>query len=184
MRLSIKIFLGIFLTVLAAVLIGYGIFRYEAGRRFHKTLVERLQQTGAIVDYQLASLISSGDFIKLNETVVKLGQLSGARLTIIKNDGKVLADSKENPAQMENHAKRPEVIKAITGETGSSVRYSSTLRKNMLYVALPVKRSGEVSYIVRISMFSQDVNKLLSSLTKVMVIPTIILLIVAAIISR
>jgi two-component system phosphate regulon sensor histidine kinase PhoR len=183
MRLSIKIFLGIFLTVLAAVLIGYGIFRYEAGRRFHKTLVERLQQTGAIVDYQFEPLISSGDFKKLNEAVVKLGQLSGARITIIKNDGKVLADSKENPDEMENHAKRPEIVEAIAGKTGSSVRYSSTLRKNMLYVALPVKKSGKISYIVRISMFSQDVNKLLSSLTKVMVMPTIILLLIAAIIS-
>ena len=183
MRLSIKIFLGIFLTVFTAVLIGYGIFRYEAGRRFHKSLVERLQQTGAIVDYQLAPLISSGDIKKLNKTVVKLGRLSGARITIIKNDGKVLADSKENPVQMENHARRPEVVDAITGKIGSSVRYSSTLRKNMLYVALPVKNAGGVSYVVRISMFSQDVNKLLSSLTKVMIIPTVILLLFAAIIS-
>jgi len=183
MKLSYKIFFGIFLTVLAAVLIGYGIFRFEAGRRFHKSLVLRLQQTGAVVDYQLAPLISSGDFINLNKTVVKLGQLSGARITIIKNDGKVLADSKENPDEMENHAKRPEVVKAIAGKVGSSVRYSSTLRKNMLYVALPAEKSGGISYVVRISMFSQDVNKLLSSLTKVMIIPTMVLLLFAAIIS-
>ena len=134
MRLSIKIFLGIFLTVFTAVLIGYGIFRYEAGRHFQKTLVERLEKTGAMADYELAPLISSGDFKKLNETVVKLGELSGARITIIKNSGKVLADSKENPVQMENHANRPEIIEALKGDSGSSVRYSATLKKNMLFL--------------------------------------------------
>jgi len=183
MNLSFKIFLGIFLTVFAAVLIGYGIFRYAAGKQFHQTLTERLQQTGAMVDYELAPLISMDDFKKLNETVVKLGELSGARITVIKNDGKVLADSKENPVLMENHATRPEVIDAKKGELGLSIRYSSTLRKNMLYVALPIKISGDTSYIMRTSMFSHDIHMLLSSLTKTMIIPLVLIIFLAAIIS-
>jgi len=183
MNLSFKIFFGIFLTVFTAVLIGYGIFRYAADKHFHQTLTERLQQIGETVDYQVALYISIGDFKKLNETVVKLGNLSGARITIIKNDGKVLADSKENPELMENHAGRPEIVEAKKGDIGSSVRYSATLRKNMLYVALPLKNSGDTSYILRTSMFSHDIHKLLSSLTKTMVIPLILIIFLAAIIS-
>ena len=88
MKLSLKIFFGIFFTVAAAVLIGYGTFRYAAGKHFHQTLSEKLQQIGATVDYEVSPYISAGDFKKLNETVIKLGRLSGARITIIKKDGK------------------------------------------------------------------------------------------------
>ncbi len=123
MNLSFKIFFGIFLTVFAAVLIGYGTFRYAAGKHFYQTLSERLQQIGATVDYEVAPYIISGDFKKLNETVIKLGQLSGARITIIKHNGKVFADSEEIPEKMENHAGRPEIIEANKGNLGSSERY-------------------------------------------------------------
>ena len=49
------------------------------------------------------------------------------RLTLIDADGTVLFDSDADPAQMENHADRPEVIQAIAEGAGESSRYSETL---------------------------------------------------------
>ena len=168
------------MTVAVTLLIGYATFRYFAARHFHQILVDRLTRTGAMADYELAPLISTGDFKKLNVAVRALGKKSGARITVIKNDGKVIADSEKNHEQMENHATRSEIAKALLGETGIAVRHSATMGRNMLYVALPLKESTKFSYIIRVSMFSHDVNLLLSHLTKTMILPVLFLLIVSA----
>ena len=60
-----------------------------------------------------------------------------ARVTLIAPDGRVLADSEADPSRMENHATRPEFATALQGRTGQSTRWSSTLRTDFLYVAVP-----------------------------------------------
>jgi len=54
---------------------------------------------------------------------------SGLRLTLIRADGVVVADSSVDPAQvgaMENHRGRPEVREALSRGAGMSVRKSAT----------------------------------------------------------
>jgi len=84
----------------------------------------------------------------------------GARVTIVDQQGNVLADSERDPRQMENHGQRPEIKKALAGETGVAQRFSSTLGEQMLYVAVPVERSGEVKAVVRMSLPLNEVAKL------------------------
>ncbi len=54
-------------------------------------------------------------------------QASNARATIIDRQGHVLADSQANPAEMENHATRPEFARALNGEIGEDSRSSHTV---------------------------------------------------------
>lgn len=63
---------------------------------------------------------------------------AAARVTIVDRSGRVLADSEANPAQMENHASRPEFAAALRGAAGSATRRSGTLGVDFLYVAVPV----------------------------------------------
>ena len=74
----------------------------------------------------------------LQPEIRALGSASGARLTLIRTNGVVIADSEHDPATMENHAtpSRPEVLAAIHGHLGSSQRRSETLNRPFLYVAL------------------------------------------------
>lgn len=71
------------------------------------------------------------------DLVRRLGTASGARLTVIRTDGTVLADSEHDPSTMENHADRPEVRVALSGRIGSKQRVSGTLGRPFLYVAIP-----------------------------------------------
>lgn len=73
------------------------------------------------------------------------------RLTVVLDNGKVVGDSETSPLQMENHRDRPEVIKALGGQVSSSIRYSATLKKNLMYVAVPVLADGKVAAVLRIS---------------------------------
>jgi two-component system phosphate regulon sensor histidine kinase PhoR len=61
---------------------------------------------------------------------------SGARVTVVTAEGRVLADSQHDPDTMENHADRPEIQKAFEAGQGRAVRYSDTLKRDLLYVAV------------------------------------------------
>ena len=64
---------------------------------------------------------------------------AGARVTVIRLDGTVLADSEADPGTMENHATRPEFAQALKGQMGTSSRYSDTVHTEFLYVAIPIE---------------------------------------------
>ncbi len=98
--------------------------------------------------------LSFHDFMSgasIEDVVTSMAREAGVRLTVIDADGRVLADSEQDPAAMENHGLRPEVAKALSGEIGISIRKSGTLGHDMVYVAVPMKRDGTVSAAVRAS---------------------------------
>lgn len=74
---------------------------------------------------------------------------TGARITIIRKDGKVIGESDRTSVQVENHMARPEVQEAVKKETGTSIRRSETLRTDMLYAALFLKDKRK---IIRLAM--------------------------------
>lgn len=76
------------------------------------------------------------------------------RLTIINNEGAVVYDSYSSIDDMENHNNRNEVEMAREKGFGSEVRYSPTLKKNMVYVATKIQ--GD--YIIRSSKVIESVK--------------------------
>jgi two-component system, OmpR family, phosphate regulon sensor histidine kinase PhoR len=74
----------------------------------------------------------------LDRLCKQLGRIGAGhmRLTIITPAGAVLGDSDEDPAKMENHSDRPEIQGALQTGSGSSVRFSPTLGRRMMYVAV------------------------------------------------
>ncbi len=91
-------------------------------------------------------------------------RLLDARITWIAPDGKVLVDTEENPAYMDNHAGRPEVKSALSGADTYDVRYSATLKKDMLYYAHLVRDEGRAAGVLRLSVFMASLERLLVGL--------------------
>lgn len=87
----------------------------------------------------------------LQSRVSDLDATVQARLTLIGPDGRVAADSRDDPAVMENHADRPERQQALRDGWGRAVRYSHTLRMDMLYVAYAVPGPSDSSSVVRLA---------------------------------
>lgn len=73
----------------------------------------------------------------LQADVARLGRAIGVRITIIRTDGVVLADSQSDPSTMQNHRNRPEVQQALRGLVGTASRESATVGVPYRYVALP-----------------------------------------------
>jgi two-component system, OmpR family, phosphate regulon sensor histidine kinase PhoR len=80
------------------------------------------------------------------------GKLTGTRLTVIWPNGAIEADSEEDPARMGSHADRPEVREARGGGVGFAIRESSTLGRQMVYVAVPLGAKGSVRAVVRAAL--------------------------------
>ncbi|HGF7405908.1 TPA: ATP-binding protein [Enterococcus faecium] len=76
---------------------------------------------------------------------------SNERITLMDATGKILFDT-NNETLNEQRNSRPE-IKAVLngGNLGSALRKSTTLDEDLLYVALPVKKSGQLEAILRIA---------------------------------
>lgn len=85
--------------------------------------------------------------------------ITGARVTIVDKQGKVLADSEERAQDMPNHAERPEFNKALQGGVGNSIRYSTTLKEKALYIAMPVKSKGDIVGAVRLSILWDEIQE-------------------------
>ncbi|MCO4745724.1 MAG: PAS domain-containing protein [Proteobacteria bacterium] len=62
-----------------------------------------------------------------------------ARVTFIRADGEVVADSwveDTDLGELDNHAERPEIVKALEGGKGIARRYSTTVGTDLIYVAV------------------------------------------------
>jgi hypothetical protein len=85
----------------------------------------------------------------LQGRVRALGEQIGTRLTVIRGNGTVIADSDEDPAMMANHASRPEIVEADRQGIGIARRYSTTLHATMFCLALPVRIDDRLLGYVR-----------------------------------
>ncbi len=93
-------------------------------------------------------------------------ELTGLRLTVMAPDGRVLADSNANPLEMENHAKRPEVVAALEGRLGRDIRKSSSVGEDFVYVALPLVHEGRLATVVRVAAPAADIKRREEALIK------------------
>lgn len=89
----------------------------------------------------------------------KYARRQEVRITIIDMDGTVLGESEESPSDMENHKDREEVKKAMTGESASIVRRSSTLGMDYCYCAVPV-RTDSFEGVLRVSVPLEELHAL------------------------
>ncbi len=110
--------------------------------------------SGAMVEESRASLMNQASLARLlverdpepfrpQQLAERIGLSIKARVTLIGFDGTVIGDSDVGTArlpELENHLNRPEILAARSTGRGSSVRYSDTLRRNMLYVALTTEK--------------------------------------------
>jgi two-component system phosphate regulon sensor histidine kinase PhoR len=82
----------------------------------------------------------------------KLDASSGLRITLMRTDGVVTADSRADAAGMENHGTRPEMRSALSGATGFARRDSVTLDRELFYAARPIVVAGEVVGVLRVAV--------------------------------
>jgi two-component system phosphate regulon sensor histidine kinase PhoR len=135
------------------------------------------QEAKLTAEASLLSLLGQGE--NPDTLAKKLGQEINSRITLIAPDGTVLGDSLEDPANMENHATRPEVKDALATGIGQSTRYSTTVKQQMMYVAVPVTDQGNVVGIARVALPLATVEQNVSHVTRTIILATVIITVLA-----
>jgi two-component system phosphate regulon sensor histidine kinase PhoR len=170
------------ITIVAVTAVSW--YAYASLRDFHlKQVATGLEARARFLEERMRGLVVDGDGPALDDLAKELGRRTSTRITVIAPGGKVLADSDEDPARMDNHANRPEIFRARTLGLGTSSRYSDTLEKNMMYVAVPVISGGEVVGVVRTSVPLTSVDRELRAVRGRIVLAALLLTLVAAAVS-
>jgi two-component system phosphate regulon sensor histidine kinase PhoR len=162
-----KQFISSFLIILAVLFLFTFLVIGEL-KDYDKSLTrERLLSSANLVSDVLRRPIEDGNLGEIQSTVSGLSKQARVRITVIANNGKVLADSSRNPAEIKNQSNRPEIKQALSNDVGASSRYSKTLQKEMFYVAVPYKDgSGEVEAVIRTSLPLSTLENAISPMEK------------------
>jgi two-component system, OmpR family, phosphate regulon sensor histidine kinase PhoR len=156
-RIFTRVFLGYAVVSFLAVLV-FAFYTLRLARDISfDTLTRGLQSAALTAKVPIIPLLTRGRTPELDALVAGIGREGKVRLTVIDRNGNVLADSQDDPSKMENHSQRPEVVTALGGATGMSSRFSGTVRRWMIYVAVPVRGAeGGVAGVVRASTFADE----------------------------
>jgi len=142
---------AVFLFV-AVLILGY-LYAREKEYRI-STLNDELLSVAKITDnfLKLNRITRTGDYGKIDSLIHLLPQ-QNLRITIVDNKGEVLYDSSVPEWEsMENHAGRPEIIRAGNEDFGTAVRTSGTTGSDYYYLA---KRFSD--HYIRVAVL-YDVN--------------------------
>lgn len=167
MRKSVfrKIFGGYFiLAVVLAALIFFSIIR--TFRSYHiEHLTKSLENTAIALHPSCVSYMTTEPPEKLDRFIKELGEKFEIRITVVDTNGVVLADSDNNISLMENHKNRPEIKESLEfGRVGISSRFSTTMDKNLLYVAMPLKEDNRPLGVLRLSVSYRKIDSVLVAL--------------------
>jgi two-component system phosphate regulon sensor histidine kinase PhoR len=173
-----------FLALLASVLLAVDFFAERALRSdYQRTGFDKLAAIARIAEtrpprWTSASPGQPEDLPALRDWVAQMAA-SGARVTVIAADGRVLVDSQADAQTMENHANRPEILEAMAKGDGHSFRHSVTINRDLLYYAVRLNTSGGPSAVVRFALPLETADEVLGSFRRRLWLASFVILLIA-----
>lgn len=162
---SSKIFAGYLLVI--ALLTGLILlFSFQTLReQYVESSVTHLKNINYSLHQQIVEYFQFNTLDKLDNKIKSIGSVINTRITVVDSNGKVIADSQNNPETMENHKERPEIREALSNKFGRASRFSKTVNDEMLYVALPINDGGKNYGAIRTSMYLSEINRTTQQMT-------------------
>jgi len=154
-------------------MVAAGFFLNHALEEFAvESLEQRLASVAGVVEEEARGLLRGGGSpAAVQAFVSRVARPTGARVTLIAADGRVVGESdrrSEDLARLDNHRGRPEVRTALEGRLGRDLRRSATVDAPLLYVAWPVRDAGRVIGVLRLALPLSAVTASYASLHQVM----------------
>ncbi len=174
-RLTGRIFLKLIAAVLAVLITSLVAVDFMASRIAEDTYVDTLK--AELTQKCRILALEEAEMVNDTKRLADLARAAGGRISIVRRDGTVLADTEQVPGKMENHSNRPEIIDALKGAIGSDKRRSASVGINYLYVAVAAP-SGALRLAVPLKEVQTQVNIIrghLLTATAIGFIPAIIL---------
>ncbi|MBW5449129.1 HAMP domain-containing protein [Cohnella sp. CFH 77786] len=181
LKLSLLFMLLVGLSVLAAGLLSGHSYRQNHQNSLRDHMIREVKLIDATTPWPDGDPEANRE--EFERRTKNFKEVAGMRVTYIAPDGTVLGDSDHDPLTMDNHLGRAEVQQALQEGIGSSIRRSDTLGEKMMYVAMPVKKDGQLKGLIRLSMSLSDVSSGLHDMWTALVFSLLLLFALAAAVS-
>lgn len=141
-----QLFLRTYIAIFAAILITLTLVTYFWAKNLYlnqieKNLIQNIDTLSIVLD-EMQNIHNITNIVKNLRTELNL------RITIINEDGKVIAESdKLELSDINNHSNRVEIIQARNVGMGKDTRESETLKKEFLYIAKKITIENHIYYI-------------------------------------
>ncbi|MGE5841036.1 MAG: two-component system histidine kinase PnpS [Deltaproteobacteria bacterium] len=126
---------------------------------FLDKIQDDLQARALLFENYILEHVEPLDAQSIDQLCKKIGPSAFTRLTVILPSGRVIGDSEGDPVKMDNHLDRPEILAAMEKDVGVSTRYSPTLAKQLMYVAVPLKKNTRTVAYVRAAIEVGSVDR-------------------------
>jgi two-component system phosphate regulon sensor histidine kinase PhoR len=173
------IFRRIFITYTLILLLAVVLIELSITNAVRENTIHDLQNNLAVQAKLISDDIPFETSSPLDGLCRRLKGITGARVTIIAPDGKVLGDSETDSTLMENHGHRQEVQQAALSGSGTSIRFSNTLKYDFLYVALHVVNGAHSRGFLRLSKPLRDVDASIN-LLRIKILSVVLSILLAA----
>jgi len=145
--MKIRLFHKFLVAFLAIGIAGFATTFFLIEREFKTDLTVRIGDEMA-AEARIIALMPAGEIAR---HAGELAERARARLTLIDAAGRVTADSWLGDRETDDHQNRSEIQEARLRGVRKAVRYSHTLKKEMLYVAIPLREGSRTTGYVRLS---------------------------------
>jgi two-component system phosphate regulon sensor histidine kinase PhoR len=174
-------------TYLLITIISLGAATWFASRTLKQFYLEEraadLEARARLFETQILAHLSPLNTDAIGQLCRRTGEQAATRITVVLPSGRVIGDSEEDPATMDNHVDRPEIREALRGGVGISTRYSRTLGKDMMYVGIPLKEDSYIIGVLRTSVPLTSIDEALRSIEMKIVVGGLLIALFAAILS-
>ena len=163
-KISLKLLPSFLFIIFLAVVPTLWFSSHVAKDLYYRQARSELEKISTIISSEVVQHLTTRDLKELAGYIEELSAETGQRLTIVNMKGTVVFDSSEDFQKMDNHASRREIHQALQGRATESIRYSNTLKKEMLYFAEPLVHAGIKVGVLRTSRAVNEISDVLTLL--------------------
>ena len=157
-----QLFLRTYLAIFVAILITVTLSTYFWAKNLYLNQVEK----NLIQNIDILSVIleDTKDINSIKDIIKDLSKKLNLRISIINENGEVVAESHKNIEDIKNHSNRVEIIEARNIGLGKDTRLSETLNKDLIYIAKKVSFNKE-TYYLRMADYTNKITDNFKKLT-------------------
>lgn len=157
-----QLFLRTYLAIFIAILITLTITIYFWAKNLYLNQIEK----NLIQNIDILSVIleDTKDINSIKDIIKDLSKKLNLRISIINENGEVVAESHKNIENIKNHSNRVEIIEAKNIGLGKDTRLSETLNKDLIYIAKKVSFNKE-TYYLRMADYTNKITDNFKKLT-------------------
>ena len=140
-----QLFLRTYLAIFVAILITVTLSTYFWAKNLYLNQVEK----NLIQNIDILSVIleDTKDINSIKDIIKDLSKKLNLRISIINENGEVVAESHKNIEDIKNHSNRVEIIEARNIGLGQDTRVSENLNKDLIEIAKNVSFNEEIYYL-------------------------------------